>query len=489
MKNYTIFYSWQSDLRDSKRFIQSVLDKLEKKLKNNDEFCVTIDRDTVGVPGSPNIPATIWGKIEAADIFVADLSIINSKDKDSRKTPNPNVLLETGYAIRALGWDRVVLLYNEDYGTNDDEPFDLKQHRLTGFSLKDDEAKEKGRKRIISNLTDNLKLLEGREKSVKQDKRQLLTSLLMRAVAKAWEYYEDAFLQDYALGRVELVAISEAQLNLLDEVRHTISEDDYFEFHQLLYNLKMATTGSEDMGGHEYVDVIVKKYIEPLYCEYYEKIQKLPLNDILTEKFVRLFNRLAPEEQQLTYHAERFAGDKLVMRITENLDEVYAANGELLYKAKLDELGRITGYQTGYEYSGEYVEGRREGQGEEYFRGMDGFGCQGLSGEKECYGTVKRKGIWKADKLVEGTIYGVVLYKEEDGSFSAVSGYDSEEFTFMDEERTRFMVFEDRIEDCKNYYVGNITLKDGDDELEDASVRPLCSEIGGVRDFYCRECQ
>src|ERR1043165_3134248 len=35
------------------------------------------DRDTSGVPGSPDIAATIFDKIKAADIFVGDVSFIN----------------------------------------------------------------------------------------------------------------------------------------------------------------------------------------------------------------------------------------------------------------------------------------------------------------------------------------------------------------------------------------------------------------------------
>lgn len=485
---YTLFYSWQSDLPDSKRFIQATLDKLERKLKTSGDICVTIDRDTIGVPGAPNIPATIWRKIEEADLFVADVSIINSAS-EGRKTPNPNVLLETGYAIHALGWDRVVLLFDEDYGTNDDEPFDLKQHRLTGFSLKDDKTKEKGRDRIIANISYNLNLLESKEKHTKQDSRKLLASVILRAMAETWKYYEEAFLQDYPLDGSNLIPITETQIALLEDVRNSLDEDAYFAFHRLLNNLKMATTGTEDMDGHEFVQRIVNQYIEPLYCEYYSKIQKLSLPEILTEKFVNLFNHLASEEQQLFYQAERFSDDKLVMKIAGNYGEVYSADGELLYKAEKNLNGQITGYQSGYEYSGEYVNGKREGKGEEYFRGFDSFSCQGLNGEEECNGTVKCEGIWKEGKLIEGTLHGVVLYKQEDESFAILDGYGEEELQFMDNEYLKYHINEERPTECKKYYVGTLTLKDGIYELDDASVKPLCSEIGGVRNFTCWECE
>jgi hypothetical protein len=54
-----------------------------------------VDRDTTGVPGSPDIAATIFEKIKAADIFVGDVSFIN-QGATGRPTPNPNVLVELG---------------------------------------------------------------------------------------------------------------------------------------------------------------------------------------------------------------------------------------------------------------------------------------------------------------------------------------------------------------------------------------------------------
>lgn len=62
-----------------------------------------IDRDTVGVSGSPDIGQTIFQKIDKAAVFVADVSIINAGSDEDRQTPNPNVLIELGYAMRAIG--------------------------------------------------------------------------------------------------------------------------------------------------------------------------------------------------------------------------------------------------------------------------------------------------------------------------------------------------------------------------------------------------
>ena len=67
---------------------------------------------------------TIYKKIDSADIFVADVTIINP-EYTGRKTPNPNVMIELGYAIKALGWQRILLLYNGDYGDVELLAFDI----------------------------------------------------------------------------------------------------------------------------------------------------------------------------------------------------------------------------------------------------------------------------------------------------------------------------------------------------------------------------
>jgi hypothetical protein len=45
---------------------------------------------------APDIAATIFSKITAANVFVADISIACRSEK--RSTPNSNVLIELGYA-------------------------------------------------------------------------------------------------------------------------------------------------------------------------------------------------------------------------------------------------------------------------------------------------------------------------------------------------------------------------------------------------------
>jgi predicted nucleotide-binding protein len=112
---FTIFYSWQSDL-DAKYNRNFILDALEKAVKalgrdSSVTLDAVIDRDTMGLPGSPSIVESITAKIAKSDLFIADISIIGPKRK-YRPTPNPNVLFELGYASAILGWERIILIQN-----------------------------------------------------------------------------------------------------------------------------------------------------------------------------------------------------------------------------------------------------------------------------------------------------------------------------------------------------------------------------------------
>lgn len=142
MSEFKIFYSWQSDLSANKttRFIDDCLSGVCEILRDVSD--IKPDRATQGTTGSPDITESIFGKIDECDLFIADLSIINdfpaidengNLTGNRKRTPNPNVLLETGYAAKVLGWDRIICLYNSEYGNPDDYPFDISHRRLTGF--------------------------------------------------------------------------------------------------------------------------------------------------------------------------------------------------------------------------------------------------------------------------------------------------------------------------------------------------------------------
>lgn len=137
-----VFYSWQSDLPNAtnRGMIQAALDAAAKNIAGDESVAIepVIYRDTEGVAGSPDIASTIFAKVGAADLMVADISIINSV-AGQRQTPNPNVMIEVGYALKALNFDRVLLVFNDAFGTIESLPFDLRM-RLIVYTARPDDS-------------------------------------------------------------------------------------------------------------------------------------------------------------------------------------------------------------------------------------------------------------------------------------------------------------------------------------------------------------
>ncbi|MFA9468272.1 TIR domain-containing protein [Streptococcus sp. E24BD] len=159
-----VFFSWQSDLPNStnRSFIESIVEKAIKQVNDEIEFSLetTVDRDTKNILGSPDIANTILEKISKSDIFIADISIINNESK-GRKTANPNVLFELGYAVNELGWDRVICLFNSDFGDVSDLPFDLRNRRVIRYDTTNRaKTKQELVKVIVKIIKSNSSLLE-----------------------------------------------------------------------------------------------------------------------------------------------------------------------------------------------------------------------------------------------------------------------------------------------------------------------------------------
>lgn len=156
----SIFYSWQSDLdgATNRNLIEDALKRALKSIKRDDSESIdpVLDRDTVGLSGSPSITDSIFDKITLADVFVADVSIIN-KSKDGRLTPNPNVLVELGFAVAQLGWDRVLLIQNTAFGGPEDLPFDLRGRRIVAYAFQPSEDRSEARGLLQGRLEAALK--------------------------------------------------------------------------------------------------------------------------------------------------------------------------------------------------------------------------------------------------------------------------------------------------------------------------------------------
>lgn len=153
-RSVTVFYSWQSDIAPGaacRSLIEDALVLSAKKVGGDDSIGVeaVIDRDTQNVPGSPDIGTTILAKIESADVFVADVTMVGKTDSGKR-TPNPNVLIELGYALHAMGPNRVILVQNTAMGGPEQLPFDLRQKRVLVFNSPPDATDRATERRALA---------------------------------------------------------------------------------------------------------------------------------------------------------------------------------------------------------------------------------------------------------------------------------------------------------------------------------------------------
>lgn len=137
----SIFYSWQSD-RPEDFCHYLIRDAANQALKdigasNEVELLPRLDHDTKGEAGMPEIADTILRKIQSAGFFLADMTFVATTD-DAKQIPNPNVLLELGFAARAVGWERIICVMNEEYGERERQIFNVRHRRLPiGYKLND----------------------------------------------------------------------------------------------------------------------------------------------------------------------------------------------------------------------------------------------------------------------------------------------------------------------------------------------------------------
>lgn len=177
-----IFWSWQSDTHQpsNRYFVRDVLGELAKTLNGVDgteesdrpvstdvddvdedvedaEDFVSIDHDTKGLGGSPRIAERILEKIAAAAVFVADVTPV-AKALSGKHIPNPNVMIELGYALRVLGEDRIVLVGNKAFDAKLSRlPFDLRHRSAPAFYTLREDTSEERKAEVAAELMDDLR--------------------------------------------------------------------------------------------------------------------------------------------------------------------------------------------------------------------------------------------------------------------------------------------------------------------------------------------
>lgn len=126
-----IFYSWQSDTPLISKFL---LKSIKKAIDGMDGVeLYEADRNKIA-----NIDERILDSIDNSDFFISDVSIVGeykyiNKDEDvlTRHTANPNVLYETGYAVKRFDRNRILLVASSET-TRDTSflPFDIRNRDI-----------------------------------------------------------------------------------------------------------------------------------------------------------------------------------------------------------------------------------------------------------------------------------------------------------------------------------------------------------------------
>lgn len=137
---YKVFFSWQSEDTKSRQTLDIALQNAVDALSNRG-IRLEIDHSTLGESGIPSIDQTILRKIDACDIFLADVTPVTTYQKTtgngkqvSKDVPNPNVLLELGYAMSALGVGYVIIAAHQGNWIPENMPFDINHRVIYGFT-------------------------------------------------------------------------------------------------------------------------------------------------------------------------------------------------------------------------------------------------------------------------------------------------------------------------------------------------------------------
>ena len=110
------------------------LDLAVEEIKQRKGFDIpVIDSGMERVGGTPEVATIMFDKIRAAAIFVGDVSLVGEirphGNKPTKKTANPNVLMEMAYAGAKLGWQRVICVMNQAFGRAEKLPVDIRNRR------------------------------------------------------------------------------------------------------------------------------------------------------------------------------------------------------------------------------------------------------------------------------------------------------------------------------------------------------------------------
>lgn len=118
----------------NRTFIREALDRAAAEIGSDSKVTDSprIDSGMEHVAGTPEVATVMFDKIRESAIFVGDVSLVGEIKGESgkKRSPNPNVSLEMGYAAGVIGWSRVICVMNEVFGKRTEAPFDVRNRRF-----------------------------------------------------------------------------------------------------------------------------------------------------------------------------------------------------------------------------------------------------------------------------------------------------------------------------------------------------------------------
>jgi len=150
---YRIFYSYQSDI-DKKLNLKFIREAINEAISQIEDYDIEpLIEGFYGVGGNPPLADKMLQQSQSSDIFIGDVTFTSSKvwhnpiditedeksilieipKGDLKPSPNPNVLIETGYSWALKSYERTILVMNTSFGPPENLPVDMgdKRHPIT----------------------------------------------------------------------------------------------------------------------------------------------------------------------------------------------------------------------------------------------------------------------------------------------------------------------------------------------------------------------
>jgi hypothetical protein len=223
--DFTIFYAWQSDRPQNtlKYLIRDAAKNAVKRISRDAgvKDSPRLDHATKDVPGTPEIAGTIFRKIQESGAVIADLTFVGAADlREGHKKllPNPNVLLEQGYATRSIGWDRIICVMNTAHGPVVEQIFDIRQrrwpiyYRLEGENTEDIQTAEEF---LSGQLQNAIRMVMNSEHEVVEEAISRLTPEVTKFI-KRHKAFVHFWIEDEDVGRLGAQWMANAAACLLD---------------------------------------------------------------------------------------------------------------------------------------------------------------------------------------------------------------------------------------------------------------------------------